>query len=278
MKISRISINQRFINMLGMKINEFYDKAYLWILDKGPSFLLGVAVLIIGFWLIKMLSRYMSAHMVRKEIDPSLTPFLLSLTITVLRVLLIIAGMQIIGIQMTVFAALIGAIGVAAGLALSGTLQNFASGVLILLLKPFEVGDNILAQGQEGTVTAIKIFYTIITTFDNRKVVVPNSKLSNEVIINISASGSRRLDVELKFSNAIDFNEVKKILDNVLDNALNTLKSPERRIGISSIESDGYKVMVNVWINAHGFIDTKMTIQEKIMENLKSSGLKLPGM
>lgn len=278
MKISRISINQRFINMLGMKINEFYDKAYLWILDKGPSFLLGVAVLIIGFWLIKMLSRYMSAHMVRKEIDPSLTPFLLSLTITVLRVLLIIAGMQIIGIQMTVFAALIGAIGVAAGLALSGTLQNFASGVLILLLKPFEVGDNILAQGQEGTVTAIKIFYTIITTFDNRKVVVPNSKLSNEVIINISGSGSRRLDVELKFSNAIDFNEVKKILDNVLDNALNTLKSPERRIGISSIESDGYKVMVNVWINAHGFIDTKMTIQEKIMENLKSSGLKLPGM
>lgn len=278
MKISRISINQRFINMLGMKINEFYDKAYLWILDKGPSFLLGVAVLIIGFWLIKMLSRYMSAHMVRKEIDPSLTPFLLSLTITVLRVLLIIAGMQIIGIQMTVFAALIGAIGVAAGLALSGTLQNFASGVLILLLKPFEVGDNILAQGQEGTVTAIKIFYTIITTFDNRKVVVPNSKLSNEVIINISGSGSRRLDVELKFSNAIDFNEIKKILDNVLDNALNTLKSPERRIGVSSIESDGYKVMVNVWINAHGFIDTKMTIQEKIMENLKSSGLKLPGM
>ncbi|GLU57318.1 mechanosensitive ion channel protein [Dyadobacter frigoris] len=264
--------------MLLMKINEFYDKATLWILDKGASFLLGVAVLMVGFWLIKMLSGYMSAHMVRKEIDPSLSPFLLSLTITVLRVLLIIAGMQIIGIQMTVFAALIGAIGVAAGLALSGTLQNFASGVLILLLKPFQVGDNILAQGQEGTVTAIKIFYTIITTFDNRKVIVPNSKLSNEVIINISSSGSRRLDVEMKFSNAIDFNEVKKNIDNVLDNSQNTLKSPERRVGVSSIESDGYKVMVNVWINAHGFIDTKMTVQEKIMESLKSSGLKLPGM
>jgi small conductance mechanosensitive channel len=261
-----------------MRINEFYDKAYLWILDKGPSFLVGVTVLIAGLWLIKILSRWMSGHLLRKEIDPSLTPFFLSLTITVLRVLLIIAAMQIVGIQMTVFAALIGAIGVAAGLALSGTLQNFASGVLILLLKPFQVGDNIVAQGQEGTVAAIKIFYTVVTTFDNRKVVIPNSKLSNEVIINVSAIGSRRLDVEMKFTNSIDFSEVKKIIEQVLDHAQNTLHSPVRRIGISSIEPDGYKVMVNVWINAHEFIDTKMQIQEKLMESLKSSGLKLPGM
>lgn len=261
-----------------MKINEFYDKAYLWILDKGPSFIIGIIVLIAGLWLIKVLSRWMSGHLLRKEIDPSLTPFFLSLTITVLRVLLVIAAMQIIGIQMTVFAALIGAIGVAAGLALSGTLQNFASGVLILLLKPFQVGDNIIAQGQEGTVAAIKIFYTVVTTFDNRKVVIPNSKLSNEVIINISAIGSRRLDVEMKFTNSIDFAEVKNIIEQVLDHAQNTLQSPVKRIGISSIEPDGYKVMVNVWVNAHGFIDTKMEIQERLMESLKSSGLKLPGM
>jgi len=278
MNISRALTEQRLLTMYLMKINEFYDKAYLWILDKGPSFIIGIIVLIAGLWLIKVLSRWMSGHLLRKEIDPSLTPFFLSLTITVLRVLLVIAAMQIIGIQMTVFAALIGAIGVAAGLALSGTLQNFASGVLILLLKPFQVGDNIIAQGQEGTVAAIKIFYTVVTTFDNRKVVIPNSKLSNEVIINISAIGSRRLDVEMKFTNSIDFAEVKNIIEQVLDHAQNTLQSPVRRIGISSIEPDGYKVMVNVWVNAHGFIDTKMEIQERLMESLKSSGLKLPGM
>lgn len=261
-----------------MNLNQFYNKAYLWILDHGPSFLLGMAILAAGLWLIKILSRWMSAHMHRKEIDPSLTPFLLSLTITVLRVLLIIAAMQIIGIQMTVFAALIGAIGVAAGLALSGTLQNFASGVLILLLKPFRVGDNILAQGQEGTVKAIKIFYTVVKTFDNRTVVIPNSKLSNEVIINISTSGKRRLDIELKFGNSIDFSAVKNLINKVLDGSQNILATPERRIGISSIESDSYKVMLNVWINAHGFIDTKMAIQEKLLEDLKSSDLGLPGM
>ena len=207
--------------------------------------------------------------MYKRDIDPSLTPFLLSLAVTTLRVLLIVSVMQIIGIQMTVFAALIGAIGVAAGLALSGTLQNFTSGVLILILKPFHVGDNIVAQGQEGTVQAIKIFYTVVRTYDNRTVVIPNSKLSNEVIINISSSGNRRLDVEMKFTNGIDFREVKNIVNNVLDHAQSALKVPERRIGISSIEPDGYKVMVNVWLDAHGFVDTKMEIQEKLMEALK---------
>jgi small conductance mechanosensitive channel len=261
-----------------MKIEQFYNKAYTWILQTGPSVLLGIGVLIAGFWLIRILSRYLTVHMHKRNIDPSLAPFLLSLAVTTLRILLIVSVMQIIGIQMTVFAALIGAIGVAAGLALSGTLQNFTSGVLILILKPFHVGDNIVAQGQEGTVAAIKIFYTVVTTYDNRTVVIPNSKLSNEVIINVSRSGNRRLDVELKFTNAIEFSTVKQIVNDVLDRAQNALKVPARRIGISSIEPDGYKVMVNVWLDAHGFVDTKMEIQEKLMEALKTSGLKLPGM
>ena len=261
-----------------MKLQQFYNQAYAWILKTGPSFLLGIGALIVGLWLIKILSKWLNLHLYKRRIDPSLTPFLLSLTVTVMRILLIVTVMQIIGIQMTVFAALIGAIGVAAGLALSGTLQNFTSGILILILKPFAVGDNIIAQGQEGTVKAIKIFYTTVTTYDNRTVVIPNSKLSNEVIINISKSGSRRLDMELKFNNAIDFSVVRENINNVLDHAQNALKIPERRIGISSIEPDGYKVMVNVWLEAHGFIDTKMEIQEKIMEGLRSSGLKLPGL
>jgi small conductance mechanosensitive channel len=261
-----------------MRIDEFYDKAYSWILDKGPSVLLGVGVLLIGFWLIKMLAKWMNGHLFKKEVDPSLTPFLLSLTVVVLRVLLIVSAMQIIGIQMTIFAALIGAIGVAAGLALSGTLQNFTSGILILLLKPFQVGDNILAQGQEGTVTAIKIFHTIVTTFDNRMVIIPNSKLSNEVIINTSGSGTRRLDIELKFNNSIDFETVKNTVIPIIENATDAARSSENRIGISSLEPDGYKVMINVWVDAHGFVDTKMKIQQEIMETLKTSGLKLPGL
>jgi len=263
---------------MDFNINKLSDKLYTWAIEKGPSFLLGIAILFVGLWLIKLLSRWLTSRMHHNEMDPSLKPFLLSLIIVVLRVLLILSVMQIIGIEMTVFAALIGAIGVALGLALSGTLQNFASGVIILFLKPFSVGDNIIAGGQEGTVTSIQIFYTVVTTFDNRSVIYPNSKLSNEIIINISRIGSRRLDIELKFTNAIDFETIKKIINSAIDDSEHMLKKPERRIGISSIESDGYKVSISVWVKSHGFIDTKFAFQEKLVGDLKNAGLKLPGM
>ncbi|HTM97318.1 MAG TPA: mechanosensitive ion channel domain-containing protein [Pedobacter sp.] len=259
-------------------INKLTDKLYSWLIEKGPSFLLGVLLLFVGLWLIKTLARWLTSSMHHNEIDPSLKPFLLSLVVTVLRVLLILGAMQIMGIEMTIFAALIAAMGVALGLALSGTLQNFASGLIILILKPFAVGDNIIASGQEGTVTSIQIFYTVVTTFDNRVVIYPNSKLSNEVIINISRIGSRRLDIELKFNNAIDFNIVRDLINKVVDESKSILKRPERRIGISTIEADGYKVSVSVWVKAHGFIDTKFAFQEKLVTNLRNAGLKLPGM
>lgn len=263
---------------LNQKVENFYDKFYDWILLKGPSILLGLLVLFVGLWLIKVFSRWMESRMQHKKVSSSLKPFFLSVTVVVLRVLLIFLVMQILGIQLTIFAALIGAVGVAAGLALSGTMQNFASGVLILLLKPFRVSDNIIAQGQEGTVTSIQLFFTVVTTFDNRTVVIPNSKLSNEVIINISAIGSRRLDLELKFNYGIDLQQVKKVIDETIEESKAILKTPEKRVGISVLEESGYKVMINIWLKSHGFNDAKLIFQENLLENLKASGIILPGM
>lgn len=214
----------------------------------------------------------------RKDVNPSLRPFLTSLMLITLRILLVLTVMQIIGIQLTFLTVLIGGIGVAAGLALSGTLQNFASGVLILLLKPFVVGDNIIAQNQEGTVTSIQIFYTIVKTFDNRTVVIPNGKLSNEVIINISREGSRRLDFEMKFSYGIDYEKIVTVFNKTVDEFKDCLKTPERRIGVSALEDSGFKVSLNVWVKAHGFTDTKLSFLEVLMKNLKLGGIKLPGM
>nr|WP_276900409.1 mechanosensitive ion channel family protein [Pedobacter kyonggii] len=259
-------------------IEHFYDKAYDWIMEKGPSVILGIVLLILGLWLIKLLGKWMKNGMHRRDINPSLRPFLTSLLLITLRVLLVLTIMQIIGIQLTFLTVLIGGIGVAAGLALSGTLQNFASGVLILLLKPFVVGDNIIAQSQEGTVTSIQIFYTIVKTFDNRTVVIPNSKLSNEVIINISREGSRRLDIEMKFSYAIDYEQTVTVFNKTVDEFKACLKTPERRIGVSALEDSGFKVSLNVWVKAHGFTDTKLSFLEVLMKNLKLGGIKLPGM
>ena len=259
-------------------INHFYDKAYDWIIDKGPAVILGIAILILGLWLIKLLGKWMQGSMHRKDVNPSLRPFLTSLMLITLRILLVLTVMQIIGIQLTFLTVLIGGIGVAAGLALSGTLQNFASGVLILLLKPFVVGDNIIAQSQEGTVTSIQIFYTIVKTFDNRTVVIPNSKLSNEVIINISREGTRRLDIEMKFSYGIDYEQIVGIFNKTVDEFKECLKTPERRIGVSALEDSGFKVSLNIWVKAHGFTDTKLSFLEMLMKNLKLGGVKLPGM
>lgn len=261
-----------------METDKLYDKAYEWIIGNGPRVLIGIIILIIGFWLIRVALKWFLAHMQKKDVNPSLKPFFLSLLALALRVLLVLGVMQIIGIQMTIFAAVIGAFGVAAGLALSGTLQNFASGVLILLLKPFVVGDNIVAQGMEGTVSSIQIFYTIITTFDNKSVIVPNNKLSNEVIVNLSREGNRRLDIELKFNYGVDHEKIRDILNKAIDDSTNILHKPERRIGISSLDDNGFKVSLNVWLHAHGYHDARLELQEKIMSYIKKAGIILPGM
>jgi small conductance mechanosensitive channel len=261
-----------------MTLDNLYDKAIDWSLAHGPRALLGIATFAAGQWLLKLIRKWMSKSLYRKALDPTLRPFLVSLLITTLQVLLVLGVMQILGIQMTVFAALVGAVGVALGLALSGTLQNFTSGILILILKPYVVGDNIIAQGQTGTVASIQIFYTLVVTFDNQTVVIPNSKLSNEVIVNLSREGIRRLDIEMKQGFAFSFEDVKRIVERTIDRFPHAIKEKSSRVGILSIEPDGYKIAVQVWVNAHGFIDSKLHFQEKLIADLKAAGIKLPGM
>jgi len=261
-----------------INIDKIYDHVYDWIIDYGPRFLIGIAILFIGLWAINRFVKWSQNRMHKRNVDPSVKPFLLSILGVALRILLVLGVMQIVGIQITLFATIIGAMGVAAGLALSGTLQNFASGILILLLKPFVVNDSIVTQGIEGNVTSIQIFYTVITTYDNRTVIVPNSQLSNQVITNNSRGGNRRLDLAFKFPLNIDVKDVKKVISDAIDKSKDCLKIPDRRIGVADVQPDGYVISVNVWVNAHGFQDTKLAVLEIILETLKSSGLKLPGL
>ncbi len=261
-----------------INVDKLYDKAYDWVIDYGPRILIALLVLFVGQWLIRMIKKRMSNSLHRKEVNPSLQPFMRSLITAALQIVLILLVMQILGIQLTIFAALVGALGVAAGLALSGTLQNFTSGILILIMRPYTVGDNVIAQGQEGTVTDIRVFYTVLTTYDNRTVIIPNSKLSNELIVNLSSEGKRRMDVEIKLPFPVDFQQAEQILKEVLNTDNRILKDPAVRIGVSAIEPDGYKLIINAWVNAHGFHDVRLELQEKMIDALKKGGTKLPGM
>ncbi|MBS1688918.1 MAG: mechanosensitive ion channel family protein [Bacteroidetes bacterium] len=257
------------------RIQQIYDKGYGWILSIGPRIVFAFVALLLGIWIIRFIKNRVSKLIARKNVHSSIAPFIVGVVYTALYILLAFFIMQILGIRLTIFAALIAAFGAAAGLALSGTLQNFASGILILLLKPFKVGDNIIAQGLEGTVNSIQIFYTVIITFDNRTVIMPNSKLSNEVIINITHEGVRRLDISLKFTYDQDVNKVKNTLAKAFNDYTEVLNDPKARIGISDIGTENYTITCNVWINAHGFEDVRLLVNEKLIDTLQKAGIKL---
>ncbi|RFM26330.1 mechanosensitive ion channel family protein [Deminuibacter soli] len=261
-----------------INLEKLYDRAYDWMITVGPRIIIAVLIFALGQWLIRLLKRKSGNYMHRRNIDASLQMFFRSLFYVTLQVLLILLVMQIMGLQLTIFASIIAAFGVAAGLALSGTLQNFTSGVLILLLKPYRVGDNIIAQGQEGTITAIEIFYTVMTAYDNRIIIIPNSKLSNELIINLSEEGKRRMDIEIKLPFPSDYSTAEKIIRETAANSKAVMKESEVRVGVSLIEPDGYRVIVNAWARAHGFMDDKLLFQQQLVDDLKNGGVKLPGM
>lgn len=249
---------------------------HVWLITKGPKYVAGIIIFFIGLWLIRFLRTRLRDRMLKRGIHSSLQPFFLSLTITSLYVLLVIWVMNIMTWEMTIFTTIIGAFSVAAGLALSGTFQNFAGGVLILLLKPFELDDSIVAQGQDGKVTSIQMFYTVLITADNKQVIIPNGKLFNEVIVNVTREGRRRLDFEIKIAYANDLDKVKAIINDAIKSTENLLDEPAARVGIISMEIDSVRITINVWVVPANFLTAKIALQEKIFKEFSANGVAFP--
>lgn len=261
-----------------MRVPKFIDAATAWIYSKGPNIIFGLIVLFIGLWVIKLIKRRIRERMTKHEVHSSLRPFFFSLSITTLYILLLILVMTIVGFQLTIFSTIIGGFTVAIGLALSGTFQNFAGGVLILLLKPFELDDYIVAQGAEGRVTSIQLFYTVVLTYDSRTVIIPNGKLFNEVTINLTREGRRRLDFEIKLGYVADTEKVIAVINEVILATPNVLHDIKPRVGVVAMEVDGVRYVVNAWVNPNDFLDTKIALHRAIIQKLLANGVKLPGM
>ena len=260
-----------------MKLKNLYDGAFRWLYVHGPSLIFGILLFVFGLWVIRFFRSRLVNRMSKKKVHSSLQPFFLSLTITALYILLIFIVLNVVGLQLTFLTTIVGAFGVAAGLALSGTLQNFAGGVLILLLKPFEIDDNILAQGQDGKVTSIQIFYTVLITADNKTIIIPNGKLFNEVIVNVTREGKRRLDFELRLGYAVDVDKAKSVIQTAINETANFLSDPVARVGIIGLEIDGLRFVVNVWVDPDQFLTAKIALMERIVKDLTAAGIKLPG-
>lgn len=254
-------------------LEQFYERTLLWLERYGPRIVVAILVLLVAQLLLRRIRRWIKTLFDKSHIDPSARTFLPNFIITVLQVVLFIVLMQILGVKLTLLASVVAGLSVAAGLALSGTLQNFASGVLVLLLRPYKVGDNIITQGQEGTVNSIQLFYTVIVTIDNKTVIVPNSKLSNEIIFNLSRQGRRRLDMELRLKYDQDYSVIKERIKQAFAGMESVLDEPPLRIGISKLEPDSYIITINAWIPSQRFEDGKFLVNEKLMSELSDTGI-----
>jgi small conductance mechanosensitive channel len=251
-----------------------------WLVDFATQYglkLIGaIVVLIIGLWLIKILVRTSHKLMDRSKVDPSLSSFLKSMVDILLKVLLIISVMGMMGIEMTSFIAILGAAGLAVGMALSGTLQNFAGGVMILIFKPFKVGDFIDAQGYMGVVKEIQIFVTILTTPDNKTVIIPNGPLSNGSLTNFSTQPQRRVDWTFGIAYGDDYDTAKTMLLKMMDEDKRILKDPDPFVALGEMADSSVNLTVRAWVNASDYWDVFFDMNEKFYKNADKAGLSIP--
>ena len=246
------------------------------VLNYGPKLLAAIAVWIIGSWIVKALGRSFGRMLEKRDTDPSLQPFLKSLVGTLLKVLLIISVLSMLGVEMTSFIAVLGAAALAVGMALSGTLQNFAGGVMILLFKPFKVEDVVEAQGFLGKVHEIQIFNTILKTPDNKTIIIPNGPLATSAMTNFSTEAQRRVDWTFGIGYGDDVDQAKAVIKELCDQDSRILKDPELFIAVSELADSSVNFAVRAWVNADDYWDVYFEMNEKIYKTFDSRGLNIP--
>jgi small conductance mechanosensitive channel len=231
-----------------------YAETFIKILiDYSPKLISAFLILFVGLYAIRLINRLIRKIMVKKELDPTLTKFLADILLWVLRVLLFVTFISKLGIETSSFVAILGAMGLAVGLSLQGSLSNFAGGMLIIVFKPFKVGDVIEAQGSIGTVNEIQIFVTKLINGNNQTIFIPNGSLSNGTIINYSLQGFRRADLTISISYDTDIRKAKAIINEVLNNNPRVLKTPEAEVSIKLLTDSSIQLAVRPWANNADF-------------------------
>ena len=242
----------------------------------APKLLGAIVVYIIGNMVIKWMVKSFDKVLTKRETDESLKPFLRSLFGALLKTLLIISVLGMLGVQMTSFIAVLGAAGLAVGMALSGTLQNFAGGVIILLFKPYRVNDFIEAQGYTGIVKEIQIFTTILLTTDNKTVYIPNGPLATGSLINYSAEPIRRVDLSYGIAYGDSVQKAREIITSVITADKRILKDPEHFIGLGELADSSVNLTTRVWVKTEDYWDVFFDMNEKVYEAFDKGGISIP--
>ena len=257
-------------------VDDYLNRIINFGIEYTPKLLGGIVVLFVGLWVIKFITKTVGKSLAKSSIDSSLIPFLKSITNIVLKALLAITVMGMIGIEMTSFVAIIGAAGLAVGLALSGTLQNFAGGVVILILKPFKIGDFIEAQGFSGTVKEINIFSTYLNTPDKKLVIIPNGPLSTGALINYSAEPLRRVDWTFGIAYGDDVESFKTAINQFISEDTRILKDPAPFLGLSELADSSVNFAVKGWVDSPDYWAVFFEMNEKVYTRFPDYNLNIP--
>lgn len=257
-------------------ISNLSNKGMELVITYAPKLLLAILTLLVGLWIIKKFLKIIGKTFEKQNVDESLRPFLLSLMGAIFKILLIISVVGMIGVQMTSFVAILGAAGLAIGLALSGTLQNFAGGVILLILKPFKVGDLVEIQGHTGVVKEIQIFNTILETPDGRTIVLPNAPVSTGTIVNKSTKPFRRVDLTVGIGYDDDIDKAREVLKKLADDDKRVLKDPMYDILVSELADSSVNFAYRLWVNSADYWGVYFDMHEKVKKALDAANISIP--
>lgn len=235
-----------------------------------------LVALVIGLYIVNLVVKLVGKVLERSDTAPSLVGFVRSLVSILLKIMVYITAIGMLGVEMTSFIAILGAAGLAVGMALSGTLQNFAGGVMILFFKPFKVGHFIEAQGYSGTVKEIQIFITILTTPDNKTVMIPNGPLATGSLINYSAQATRRVDWTFGIAYGDDLDKAYEVLKKFIAEDERILKEPEPFMALHTLADSSVNIVVRVWVNAADYWGVYFDMNERVYRNFEKEGLSIP--
>ncbi|MDV7188528.1 mechanosensitive ion channel [Lutibacter sp. TH_r2] len=244
--------------------------------DWGLSLIGAIVSLLIGLWIVRLIMKGVSKAFDKSTVDETLKPFLITLIGFALKALLFITIAQIVGVPMTSFAVLLGGIGIAIGAAFNGSLGHLASGVMLLIFRPFKVDDLIEVNGELGFVKEISVFVTVLETFQNKTSIIPNGTITANKIVNYTTVGNLRVDMPFAIRYGADINEAKKIVMNVLENDENVLKDPKPRVAVNNLGENAIELIALPYSSVEGYWDVYWDTRQKIVEELGKSGYEAP--
>ena len=261
----------------GEMVNDFIAKALNSSIELGGRILAALIIFIIGKFLINWANKLFATTLQKRNVDASIQSFLKSIVNITLLVMLFLAVIGKLGIELTSFAALLASVGVAVGMALSGNLSNFAGGVIILVFRPYKVGDYIEAStGASGTVTDIQIFHTVLTTPDNKIIFAPNGAMSSAVVTNYSRKETRRLDFTFGVEYGTDFQQARTILMEIINEDTRILKDPAPFVEVGALADSSVNITVRVWVNASDYWAVNFDMNKNVYATFNEKGISFP--